>query len=124
MSSKPRLNPTSAHQSVRGCERPLSVHLRCWHHECVDRTDYEQISGRLRGLLVRLDDRMSAKDLVLIAEFADVGELGLALEHMADVLSEQDLAVSDDERADMLALADRMKISERICRVLEFCDHA
>jgi len=62
-----------------------------------------------------------AKDLVLIAEFVEFGELGLALEQMADVLSEWDLAVSDDERADMLALADRMKISERIRRVLEFC---
>lgn len=83
--------------------------------------DYEQISECLRGLLVRLDDRMSVKDLVLIAEFVDVGELGLALEQMADVLSEEDLAVSDDERTDMLALADRMKISNRIRRALEFC---
>jgi hypothetical protein len=38
---------------------------------------------------------------------------------MADVLSEWDLAVSDDERAAMLALADRMNISERIRRVLD-----
>lgn len=86
--------------------------------------DYEQISECLRGLLVRLDDRMSVKDLVLIAEFVDVGELGLALEQMADVLSEEDLAVSDDERTDMLALADRMKISNHIRRALEFLSSA
>lgn len=100
---------------------PLEPELRCRHHGSVDRMDYEQISECLRGLLVRLDDRMSVKDLVLIAEFVDVGELGLALEQMADVLSEEDLAVSDDERTDMLALADRMKISNRIRRALEFC---
>jgi hypothetical protein len=84
-------------------------------------TDYEEISGYLRGLLVRLDDRLSAKDLVLIAEFIDVGELGLALEQMADALSEENLALSDDERADMLSVAERMKIVDRISRVLGLC---
>lgn len=63
--------------------------------------------------------RARAKDLILIAEFIEVGELGLALEQMADVLNEWDFAVLDDERADLLALADRMNISIR--RVLEFC---
>jgi hypothetical protein len=57
--------------------------------------------------------------LVLIAGFVEVSELGLALEQMADVLNEWDFAVLDDERADLLALADRMNISIR--RVLEFC---
>jgi hypothetical protein len=71
--------------------------------------------------LVRLDDRLPAKDLDLITEFIDAGELGLALEQMADALSEEELALWPDERADMLALAERMKIRQRISRGLECC---
>lgn len=44
----------------------------------MDRAAFEEIAGQLRGLLIRLDDRLSAKDATLIAEFIDVGELGLA----------------------------------------------
>jgi hypothetical protein len=44
-----------------------------------------------------------AKDVTLIVEFIDANELGLALEQMADVLSEDELPLSADERADMLA---------------------
>jgi hypothetical protein len=40
----------------------------------------------LHGLLIRLDDRLSGKDVTLIAEFIDANELGLALEQIADVL--------------------------------------
>ena len=82
---------------------------------------YEQISGCLRALLVRLDDRMPVRDLDLITEFVDAGEFGLALEQMADVLSGEKLAVSSVERADMLALAEQMKIGDRVGRALELC---
>ena len=81
----------------------------------------EQISGCLRALLVRLDDRMPVRDLDLITEFVDAGEFGLALEQMADVLSGEKLAVSSVERADMLALAEQMKIGDRVGRALELC---
>lgn len=53
---------------------------------------YEHISGCMRGLLVRLDDRLRAMDLALISAFINVGELGLSLEQLADVLSEQEEA--------------------------------
>jgi hypothetical protein len=38
--------------------------------------------------MILLEDRLSARDLVFVAEFIDVGELGLALEQMADALCE------------------------------------
>jgi len=43
----------------------------------VDSGYYADIAGRLRGLLIRLSERLPDKDLVLIAEFIDANELGL-----------------------------------------------
>jgi len=87
----------------------------------VDRAFYEEIAGQLHGLLVRLDDRLPGKDITLIAEFIDANELGLALEQMADVLSEDERPLSTDERADMLALVDRMQMDDRVARALAYC---
>ncbi len=56
-----------------------------------------------------------------MAEFIDVGEFGLALEQIADVLSEDEQPLTPDERSDMLALARRMKMGGRVPRVLEYC---
>jgi len=87
----------------------------------VDRSYYEEISGQLHGLLIRLDDRLPGKDITLIAEFIEANELGLALEQMADVLSEDEQPLSSDERADMLALVARMQMGDRVARALQFC---
>lgn len=90
--------------------------------ERVDRAYYyEEIAGRLHSLLVRLDDRLPGKDVTLIAEFIDANELGLALEQMANVLSEDGKPLSADERDDMLALMDRMRMDDRVLRALAFC---
>jgi hypothetical protein len=56
----------------------MSGHM-LWHDPGVDRAYYE-IAGLLYGLLIRLDDRLSGKDVALIAEFIEANELGLALE--------------------------------------------
>lgn len=67
------------------------------------------------------DDRLPGKDVSLIAEFIDASELGLALEQVADVLCEDELPLTPEERADMLALAERMQMGDRVERVLHFC---
>ncbi|MFC9687256.1 MafI family immunity protein [Kribbella sp. NPDC056951] len=54
-----------------------------------------------RGVNLRLDDRLPRQDQVWITEFIDANELGLALEQMADALSEDDCPISPEERADM-----------------------
>ena len=87
----------------------------------MDRAYYEEIAGELRGLLIRVDNRLAQEDAKLIAEFIDANELGLALEQMADVLSEDERPLDSAERADMLALASRMRMGERVPRALEFC---
>ena len=96
--------------------------VRCvWQYHRVDRAYYEEIAGQLHGLLVRLDDRLPGKDITLIAEFIDANELGLALEQMADVLSEDEQPLAPDERADMLALVARMQMGDRVPDALRFC---
>lgn len=92
-----------------------------WHDPRVDRAYYEEISGELHGLLVRLDDRLPGKDITLIAEFIDASKLGLALEQMAHVLSEDEQPLAPDERADMLRLVERMQMGDRVPRALQFC---
>jgi hypothetical protein len=87
----------------------------------VDATYYEEITGILRGLTIRLSDRVSDKDLLLITEFLDANELGLALEQIADALCEGQQPVTTNERADMLALADRMHMDGRVSGALAFC---
>lgn len=82
---------------------------------------YEAIAGQLRGLLSRLDDRLSGEDVRLIAEFIDVNELRLALEQLADALSEDEQPLASDERADMLALVTRMKMDDRVPGALRLC---
>jgi hypothetical protein len=83
--------------------------------------EYAETSARLRSLMILLDDRLSARDLVFAAEFIDVGELGLALEQMAVALCQDEAPVARTERADMLALAERMNLGSRVSRALQLC---
>lgn len=87
----------------------------------MDRAHYEEIAGQLHGLLIRLDDRLPGKDITLIAEFIDANELGLALEQMADVRSEDMRPLAPDERLDLLGIAERMHMGDRVPRALTFC---
>jgi len=68
-----------------------------------------------------LDDRLRGQDVALIGEFIDANELGIALEQIADVLSENEQPLAAGERADMLALVDRMQMGDRVPRALSFC---
>lgn len=87
----------------------------------MDRGYYEEIAGLLHGLLIRLDGRLPDTVVPEIAEYIDHNELALALQWMADALSEDGQPLSADERADMLALARRMKMDDGVPRALASC---
>ena len=53
-----------------------------------------------------------------IAEFVDHNELGIALESMAYVLSELASPISEDERGEMLSLADLMRMDDEVANLL------
>lgn len=67
-------------------------------------------------------DRLPGEQQRLIAEFIDASELGLALEQLADVLCDEERRGTVDERQDMLALAETMRVvGERVSRALALC---
>lgn len=87
----------------------------------MDRAYYEEIAGKLRGLLIRLDDRLTGEAVTEIAEAIDHNELGIALEWLADALSKDEQLLSADERNDMLTLVDRMEMDDQVPRALALC---
>ncbi len=87
----------------------------------MNQSDFDEISGVLRGLLVRVGDRTTDQALTLVSEFIDAGELGLALEWLADDLSEYEQPLAADERLDMLTLARRMEMGPRAENALAGC---
>jgi hypothetical protein len=87
----------------------------------VDEAYYEDLAGRLYGLLIRLDDRLGKEQAQLLHHFIEVGEYGLALEEIAGALAQDQVAISDQERGDMLALSSSMKMDDLVPRTLGFC---
>jgi hypothetical protein len=72
-------------------------------------------------MLVELDDRLTAEQLRFGHELLDQNELGVALEMMADLLSEEGTAITDGERTRMLGLASEMEMGDRVERTLALC---
>ena len=71
----------------------------------MDNAYYEDLAGRLYGLVIRLGDRLPRKKPDGCTMSIEVGEYGLALEDMAGMLAHGKIAITGAEREDMLALA-------------------
>ena len=76
----------------------------------MDTAHYEELAGRLYGLLIGLDDRIAAGQARLLHHFIEVGEYALALEEIAGTLAQDAIAITGQEHRDMLALAARMDL--------------
>jgi hypothetical protein len=90
-----------------------------------DAAYYEDLAGRLYGLVIRLGNRLSGDEAQWLHHVTEVGEYGLALDDMAKILAYGKIAITSQERGDMLALAERMT-SEcgAVPRALEACPQA
>ena len=82
----------------------------------VDPGFYEDLAGRLYGLLIGLEDRLDSVDASAIHQFIDVRHYGLALEETARTLAHHTITITGQERAGMLALADRIDMLARAHR--------
>jgi hypothetical protein len=82
---------------------------------------YEDLQGRLLGLLIVLDSRMKAKEAQQIHEFVAAGEYELALEELTGYLALAGTPITDQERGDMLALARTMQMDDNVPRTVAFC---
>jgi hypothetical protein len=76
----------------------------------MDAAYYEELAGRLYGLLIGLDDRIGSEQAGLLHHFIEVGEYSLALEEIAGTLAQDAIAITGQEHRDMLALAARMDL--------------
>ena len=90
----------------------------------MDAAYYEDLAGRLYGLVIRLEGRLGAEQAQLFHHFVEVGEYGLALEEIAGALAQDKIAITDHERGDMLALARQMKMDDLVPHALGFCPQA
>jgi hypothetical protein len=91
----------------------------------VDAAYYEDLAGRLYGLVIRLSDRLPADQTRWLHHVTEVGEYGLALEDLAGMLARGHIAITGQERRGMLALAGRMKAEgDAVRRALESCPRA
>ena len=81
---------------------------------------YAEVTAQLSDILIRLGDRLGTQASATALDYLDHNELGLALETMADDLASRTVTITDGVRADMLGVAERMGINDRICSALRF----
>ena len=60
---------------------------------------YDDLAGRLYGLLIGLEDRLNCDDAAIIRQFTGARHYGLALEEIARTLAHRTIAITDRERA-------------------------
>ena len=85
----------------------------------MDAAWYEDLRGQLFSLLIAVEDRLGREQAQWVHHVIDVGEYGLALEDMAGILARAGAPVTDQERADMLGLAQKMEMDDLVPRVLQ-----
>jgi hypothetical protein len=83
--------------------------------------EYEELERRLTALGESVSDRLNEEQRGWIAEFLWAGEYGLALETVADYLSEENHSITAAERTEAEALAQAMDILDRVMRPLSLC---
>jgi hypothetical protein len=70
-----------------------------------DTAYFEDLAGRLYGLVISFSDRLPADHARWLHHVVDVGEYGPALEDLAAMLAHGKIAISDQARGDITALA-------------------
>ena len=89
--------------------------------DLMDAAYYEDMAGRLYGLVIRLSDRLPDDQVRWLHHVTEVGEYDLALEDMARMLTFGQIMITDQEREDMLALAHQMEMDNRVSDALRTC---
>jgi hypothetical protein len=82
------------------------------------RTD---LTGRIRGLVIMLDDKVSIEQSRATDELIDADDFGPALEQLATVLADTGAALADDLRTDFDRLATQVGNRDRVMGLLEAC---
>jgi hypothetical protein len=86
----------------------------------VDAAYYEELHGRLLGLLILVEDRLG-EHAGYVHQVIDAGEYGLALEDIAGILAYARAPVTDQERGDIATLSRIMHMDDLIGDELRSC---
>jgi hypothetical protein len=87
----------------------------------MDFAEHADLTGRLRGLVILLDDRLTLDQARSAEEVIDAAEFGVALELLADTLSEHKTAIPDDLRVEFERLSARLGDADRVMGALAVC---
>jgi hypothetical protein len=87
----------------------------------VDFATRADLTGRLRGLVILLDDHLTADQARTADQLIDESEFGAALETLAGWLSENASPIPDDVRRDFERLSGQTGTADRVMGALEQC---
>jgi hypothetical protein len=87
----------------------------------MDFLDHADVTGRIRGLVIMLDDKVTIEQSRSVDEMIDASEFGVALQALADYLAESSTALPDDLRLDFERLASKMEIRDAVMETLSRC---
>jgi hypothetical protein len=73
---------------------------------------YEELQGRVRGLLIAVAPQLPAMTVGIVSEMIDANESGLALETLSEMLAESDAVISADTLASISSLVDMMGLDK------------
>lgn len=80
---------------------------------------YEDINGKLRGVLFQTADTLQPDAVKFLTEMLDANELGLALEMMVEALEEANTPITPDISSTLEALARKMKMDYNVQGALQ-----
>ena len=87
----------------------------------MDFLDHADVTGRLRGLVIMLDDKITVEQSRDVDASIDASEFAVALEALARYLAESATALPNDLRVDFERLADKMEIRDAVMETLSRC---
>ena len=79
------------------------------------------LTGRLRGLVIMLDDGLTTEQQRSAEELIDESEFGAALELLAGLLAEAETPIPDDVRRDFERLSAQIGNTEQVMPPLDRC---
>ena len=79
------------------------------------------LTGRLRGLVILLDDHLTSDQARAADQLIDDSEFGAALETLAGWLAEKESPIPDDVRRDFERLSGQTGTADRVMPALDRC---
>lgn len=87
----------------------------------MDFLTHADLTGRIRGLVIMLDDKITIEQSRVADELVDADEFGPALEQLAGMLAADATSLPDDLRTDFDRLSTQVGNRDRVMELLGDC---